>query len=553
MAPNDEADNKILVQTRFEVGQQQMSTGDSNSRRIKGRTVLSILHVETMRMPPRIASSLLASRRLASSLLASCLLACCFLLPVAQVSAQTATDNQPSIQVVLPGDRLERLLVTLPHESTVASACVVDVASKRVTFSYQRDLAVVPASTMKLFTMIGALETLGADFEFETKFYQDGPNVLVVGDGDPSTGNAEGTSASQKRDGHFASFVEALTKANVGAIQGDIVLDVARMEPPSYHKSWENSDHGRWYAAPVDAVNFNANCLNVTVEPGEPGKPAKVKMWPNCPDAEIDNRTKTGKGRNPIIHHPPGTRKYVVSGNCRKTWAFPAVSFPEPARLFGHALKEELRQAGISVAGDIKISRKPIAAEQAQLRDTLKTKLVEILPRIGKDSHGPYSEALLKRMGYAAGANRGVRSPGSWASGRKAMTDFLNKAGIDTKRFELSDGSGLSRDNRATAEQLCQLLAFAHKRPYAQTVIDSLAVAGVDGTLRRQMREQKGRVVAKTGTMTGIRTLSGYILSKSGERKLAFAIMFNDFPGSTTPYREIQDEFCGVLVNAIDW
>lgn len=463
------------------------------------------------------------------------------------------TQGERTRRVVLPKGRLEQLLVNLPHETAVATACVVDVENSLVVYGYQRELGVVPASTMKLFTMVAALETLGADFVYRTRFLKNESDLVVVGDGDPSTGNAAGRYMTQKRDGHFQPLIEKLKQHNVGNIPGDLVVDVSMFEPPAFHEHWEESDHGRWYAAPVDAVNFNANCVDITLSPTTPGQPAKVDIWPACPDAEIDNRVKTGEGRNPIVHHPPGTRKYVLSGNCRKPWAFPAVSFPEPGLLYGHALLQELRSAEINVAGKLRVSRTPVSLQSAEMIGEMRTPLLEILPQIGKDSHGPYSEALLKRTGLALSGHGDNTGKGSWKAGRRAVDQLLNKARIDGKRFVMSDGSGLSRENRCTAQQLCDLLSFVHRRSYADKFAESLSIAGTDGTLRRQLREQAGRVVGKTGTMTGIRTLAGYVQSSTGQRKLAFAIMFNDFPGSTSPYRDIQDDFCKTLIQAVDW
>ena len=125
---------------------------------------------------------------------------------------------------------------------------------------------------------------------------------------------------------------------------------------------------------------------------------------------------------------------------------------------------------------------------------------------------------------------------------------------MDTTGLVIVDGSGLSRDNRCTARQLAATLARMHRRPTRQLMRESLSIAGVDGSLRKRLKDLPGRVYGKTGTMRGVRTLSGYLYpgraSSRSSEGYAIAIMFNGYQGPSTPYREIQDRFYRVLVRA---
>jgi D-alanyl-D-alanine carboxypeptidase/D-alanyl-D-alanine-endopeptidase (penicillin-binding protein 4) len=174
------------------------------------------------------------------------------------------------------------------------------------------------------------------------------------------------------------------------------------------------------------------------------------------------------------------------------------------------------------------------------------------LGRAGKDSQNLFAECLLKRAGHAWAKRHGTPdAQGSWAFGAEADSALLRFSRIDTTGLAVADGSGLSRQNRSTARQLAAVLASLHASPVGPVLHDSLATAGVDGSLRKRLKNSDGRVHAKTGTMRGIRALAGYVDSDVGPR-YAFAILFNGYPGSSGPYKDIQDRFCRVLTSACD-
>ena len=130
------------------------------------------------------------------------------------------------------------------------------------------------------------------------------------------------------------------------------------------------------------------------------------------------------------------------------------------------------------------------------------------------------------------------------------MKEFLVESGIESSRISLSDGSGLSRDNITTPRFQTSLLLFLSSRPYFELFINTLAVSGTDGTLRRRLSSQplKGTIHAKTGTLNGVANLSGYMTTKSG-RNLAFTIFANNFRTSVSRVRKTIDEICALFVN----
>jgi PBP4 family serine-type D-alanyl-D-alanine carboxypeptidase len=211
---------------------------------------------------------------------------------------------------------------------------------------------------------------------------------------------------------------------------------------------------------------------------------------------------------------------------------------------------------GISVNGQVRRAR--VRSPNGALPPPItvvgihRTPLRDVLTRAGKDSQNLFAECLLKRAGYARARRTGsTDARGSWRHGADAVHALLRRAAIDATGLVVADGSGLSRDNACTARQFALLLAYENAQPTGALLHESLATAGVDGSLRKRLKNSDGRVHAKTGTMRGVRALAGYIDGDSGPR-YAFAVIFNGYPGPSTPYKEIQDRFCRVLADACD-
>jgi D-alanyl-D-alanine carboxypeptidase/D-alanyl-D-alanine-endopeptidase (penicillin-binding protein 4) len=437
-------------------------------------------------------------------------------------------------------------------------------------FAAGADASMIPASTMKVPVMAAALAELGTDFAFDTVLATDGTNLVVIGDGDPAFGDEKvHRLRGEAVTADFERWARTLLDQGVRAIPGDLIIDESIFDDRWIHPSWEEDDLGKWYAAPVGGLNFNGNCVDLTASPGsKPGAPAIITAVPETTVVQIVNRCRTGSGRNPVVHHPSGTFEYIISGRCAKPWAFISVAFPDPGLLFADSLRTALHKAGIPVSGAIKRQRVRSADGAIPVSLTVLghryTALADVLPRIGKNSQNLFAECLLKRTGHAwarrpwaspaspepAAHEPGQHGPqGSWATGTGAVEGFMARADIDTTGLAVVDGSGLSRENRCTARQLTALLAWMHGQPGGRMLRNSLSVAGVDGSLRKHLTEIPGRVHAKTGTMRSVRALAGYVGGEAGPR-YAFAVIFNGYQGSSTPYKRLGDQFCRVLAAA---
>jgi len=453
---------------------------------------------------------------------------------------------------------LRKVLAKLPHASAVVGACVIDLASDRVVYAQNADAGLTPASTMKLFAMTAALTELGPQFAFETILAADSVNLVIIGDGDPGFGD-EKLHKHRKETiaAPFERWADALRQNGLTLLPGDIIIDETIFDDQRLHPTWERADLDNWYAAPVGGLNYNDNCLDFVVTPAKTrNAPPLISVRPDTTLPKILNKCQSGGKGTPILHHAFDTMEYTVSGRCRKRYDLGSVSFPDPVLLFADSMRQTLSRAGVTIHGSIRRAR--VRRPDGTLPSSLsivarhRTPLADVLGRSGKDSQNMFAECLLKRTGYAWARHRGLPDPrGSWKLGSDAVMDFLHRAGIDTRGLIVADGSGLSRHNSCTARQLTTMLAWSYRQPFGPVLLDSLATAGVDGSLRKRLKDSDGRVHAKTGTMRGIRALAGYVDSDAGPR-YAFAVLFNGYSGGSAPYKAIQDRFCRILADACE-
>ncbi len=453
---------------------------------------------------------------------------------------------------------LRAALAKLPHASATVGACVIDLASDRVLFAQNADAGLMPASTMKLFAMTAALTELGPQFAFDTVLATDGVNLIVIGDGDPGFGDEKlHRSRGETIAAPFERWADALRQRGLTVLPGDLIIDESIFDDQRLHPSWERGDLDNWYAAPVDGLNYNDNCLDIIVTPTKTrNAPPMVSVRPETSLPKILNACQSGGNGTPTLHHAFDTFEYAVSGRCGKRVDLGSISFPDPGLLFADSMRHVLARKGVVVRG--RIRRESVRRADGGLPGNLtivaeqRTPLAAVLARAGKDSQNLFAECLLKRAGYASAQHRGLPDPrGSWQLGGDAIAEMLHRAGINTRELTVADGSGLSRHNACTARQLTTMLAWAYRQPFGPLLHDSLATAGVDGSLRKRLKDSEGRVHAKTGTMKGIRALAGYVDSDAGPR-FAFAVLFNGYPGSSAPYKAIQDRVCRVLADACE-
>ncbi|BDG10262.1 D-alanyl-D-alanine carboxypeptidase/D-alanyl-D-alanine endopeptidase [Anaeromyxobacter paludicola] len=448
--------------------------------------------------------------------------------PAAAPAAASALQGEGAAQLA---QALTRILGTSALRRTRTGVAVVSLDSGQLLFARNADDLFNPASNVKLFTAAAALARLGPEFRFETEFYAE-PGaaetvraLYVRGKGDPSMVTER-----------LYAIAGELAHRGIRTVKGDLVLDDSwfdeQREGPGY-----DQEHGdRAYLAPTGALSLNFNAVAIHVAGGpKPKARGRVELEPASDFFTLDNRTVTARARArrrvvPSSSLQGGLERITVTGRLPLNGGDQVFyrKIGDPTLYFGHTLKRMLELRGVRVTGQVRAGRVPPAARLVYLAQS--DELAEIVRTLQKHSNNFIAEQLVKTLGAQVKG-----APGSWPKGIEAIQDFLAEAGIPRGGYQMRNGSGLNDANRFTARQTVTLLGAMWRRfPLAAEYVGALPVAGKDGTIRWRMwgTDAVGRLRAKTGTLDGVRSLSGYVETAAHEH-LAFAIFVNDFPGRT--------------------
>ena len=457
---------------------------------------------------------------------------------------------------------LTKDLDTILADPAIARALVgVRIESLRtgeVLFQRNSDKLVVPASNMKLLTMSVAAERLGWQYRFETRLEAAGPiengilngDLIVTGSGDPSIVSPDG--------GHpalFLEWAEALKQAGIQRVTGRIVGDDNAFDDTGIGAGWAWDYLADDYAAPSGALSYNENVVTVRVAPGKTeGSPAIISTSPAGHRFVIVNRATTGaigSAASVNADRLPGSTQLTITGRVPAGGAGASTSttIDNPTSYFVEALRAALAARSVIVAGgawDIDDIENPIAGGTRQLIARRESApLSALAANFLKVSQNFYGEMFLKAIG------RTPTRPGSAAAGRQVVRDTLAAWGISADSFVMSDGSGLSRYDYVTADTIVTILKHVWQDEKLRgPFLAALPVSAYDGTLRTRMRETPlaGRVQGKTGTISNMRALSGFLTTNSGER-IVFSIIANHYTAPTAQIDAIAEKLLLRLVS----
>jgi D-alanyl-D-alanine carboxypeptidase/D-alanyl-D-alanine-endopeptidase (penicillin-binding protein 4) len=430
---------------------------------------------------------------------------------------------------------------------------VARLSDGAVLYARDADRLFLPASNMKLFTTAAALERLGPDFVFRTTVESDAPpdaggrvgDIYLVGRGDPTLGNRVLPNQLPPPDPPPADTVFQKLAAEVAArgvreVGGNVIADDSYFLYEPFSHGWEEEDLQWGYGAPVTALAFNDNALLLRVRPApRVGEAAEVSLEPIADYYRVNNRLQTSAagGRKRIyVERPAGSFQLDVWGEIPLDAGEDqdSVSISDPPQLAGELFRRALEARGIVVRGRVEVhhlSRVEAATRndppsglpaRVVLAENLSLPLREDLKTINKFSQNLHVEMLLRTLG------REVKQYGSLTVGLEVLADFTSQVGIAPQEVNFADGSGLSRHDLISPRVVIKLLKFMAASPRFDAFLDSLPVAGVDGTLAERFTGSplKGRLRAKTGTLEHTNALSGYMDLPSGQR-LAFSIVGN--------------------------
>jgi D-alanyl-D-alanine carboxypeptidase/D-alanyl-D-alanine-endopeptidase (penicillin-binding protein 4) len=444
-----------------------------------------------------------------------------------------------------PDKSLAQKLDSLRRRFGLRSAIAVLVRSietGETLYAHNEDHPFIPASAMKLVTMGASLHYLGPNYRFETRFLADGPivggvvqgNLYIHGTGDPSLTRLE-----------MDYVARSLAGAGLREIRGDIVLDDSFFDgelrgPASYGDILKKG-------LPIQsALSYNYNLVELRARPSAPGSKAELHDEGYGYFDVLNRVTTATRGRPWLRVSKLRQDRVLVSGRViqgdeeEHVGTFVA---PDPTAYFASAFLGKIRDQGVLALGQVvrgRIEGKTLETLYVHRSD----RLIEVLSALGKHSNNFSAEQMLKTLG----AHR-FGPPGSFATGARAVGEYLVGLGFRREDFRIEDGSGLSYDNHLTAAILVRVLEDLYRAPELRTdFLCSLAIAGVDGTLRSRFlnEEYLGRIMAKTGSLAGVSSLSGFAFSRS-RGPLAFAVLTN---GIGKQYRAdfVEDEMARALV-----
>lgn len=424
---------------------------------------------------------------------------------------------------------------------------IVSLDTGRTLYENHADRRMSPASNSKLYTGALGLDRFGGGYQIATPIFATAPveasgilhgDLIISGRGDPSW-NARrlGTNFWDI----FEPFAAALTNAGVRQITGDLVADATFFRGQPTGSSWTVDDLRDGEVGEICALALNDNLTQIRVEPGAAaGEPCVITPLHPGTGLVFSNQTATvatNFSAHLEIFRPLAGKIIFILGQlpASGTNQILDVAVPEPADWFAAALKISLAQYGIVVSGQTRSISWPNSptwnpAALVKIGEVLSPPLRDIVRGFMKPSQNLETDTLLADVGELTRSSNAPAWQTSEDAGIAALRDFLAAAGAPTNDVQFDEGSGLSRNNLTTANATVALLQFMAKHRDAEAFMDSLPVAGVDGSLRRRLKNTAaaGNVRAKTGTLRWAHALSGYVTSAGGEH-LAFSIMLNRF------------------------
>lgn len=430
---------------------------------------------------------------------------------------------------------VKNLLDDEQMKHAMMSLYVVDSKTGNIVYNLNEQTGLAPASTQKIFTSAAAFDLLGNDYSYKTEIGYDGKieneilngNLLFVGHGDPTFGSWR--YSQTKRDSVLSKIIFFLQSAGIKQINGNIILDDSRFSYQPLPGGWIWDDIGNYYGAGTWGINWNENQYDLILKPGikEGDSISIIKTDPELQVYSFNNFLKTGKpnsGDNGYIYlspyaisgfaegtEQPSTSTYTISG-----------SMPFPALQFAAELKKKLQANNISF-GEIIPSekfindKKTVPGFSVKIGESVSPSLDSIIYFFLQKSINLYGEALIKTMALEK------YGEGSTEKGVAILKDFLQQHDVEKSAVNISDGSGLSPQNRITTDALVKILQYAKTRPWYNSFYNALPTYN--------------NMKMKSGTIYGAKAFAGYQTSSTG-KEYTFAIIINNFDneaGSIVP------------------
>jgi D-alanyl-D-alanine carboxypeptidase/D-alanyl-D-alanine-endopeptidase (penicillin-binding protein 4) len=468
--------------------------------------------------PPSIPPRRVVTRANAAWLFVCAALVGSASLPLAAEARVKATHPSVNVSTVLPQSvmiGLQRAHVPLSSISVV----VEKVGDRTPIVALNAGKPMMPASTMKLVTTYAGLSILGPDYRWRTSAYSDGTldangvlhgNLYIQGTGDPKLVPEE-----------LIDLVEKIHKAGIRGIDGALVLDKRYFDPSTRDLPAFDDDANAPYNVGPDPLLYAFKSLSFTLTPSPDGTVA-IDVLPALAQLQIVNQMRAVNGPfrgeaasvSPTVTPTPnGTVVASFSGDysvrCGPRTINVAVL--DHSAFFAGGFLALWQQTGGTFSGTTREGAVPVGAKLVATHQG--PILSDVVRDINKFSNNTMARNLFLSIGAAE-----EKPPATTAKSARAIEAFLRRDSIDMEYLTLDNGSGLSRDEHITALSLADLLQRANASPVAQVFVQSLPIAGVDGTMRNRLTNQGagGNAQIKTGTLRDVRAIAGYVASADG-------------------------------------
>lgn len=407
------------------------------------------------------------------------------------------------------------------------SVFVQEVGAPDPVIAFAPDTPRNPASTMKLVTTLVALEELGPAYTWKTEVYTDAPirdgqlagNLYIKGYGDPFLVIE-----------HFWRLLRGLRATGLVGIAGDLVLDQSHFAEEAGDPGEFDGQSWRAYNVLPRALLVNFQAIKFRFRPATTTGQLRLMAEPRPANLELENHVRLTSGRcrgwarrlGMRLVRRDGVDKVIFSGSynadCGDNEILRVVSEPAP---YIHGLFTALwREQGGRFEGGVREAATP---PQARLLYTAKSPpLADVIRAINK-----YSNNVMARQTVLTLAAERMGPPGTTENGVQVVRDWLTRRGLRFPGFVLDNGAGLSRIARISARHLAELLQLAYRSPYMPEFMSSLPISALDPMLTKRFGGAlEGRLHVKTGYLSGVRSVAGYVLDRRG-RRVVVVMMYN--------------------------
>ncbi len=473
-----------------------------------------------------------------------------YLISIALVTMLLAGLNATVADRIGKGVLKQELDALLLHETVHGakiSLGIYPVKGNQSLFEYNSSLQMIPASLQKLMTAVTAIRRWGLDHRFRTRLGYRGEirdsvlygDLVIIADGDPSW-----SESIHPEGGHiiFEQWADSLKARGIGRIEGKLIVNTDKFDFQRRGDGWEKDDEPYGYAAPISPFSFNENAIGFDlVAPDTLNTLVRITPRFGYSYLTLENHLRSAPAhtmRNIVIKITDVAHYRLIQGTMPMgTQRTVRASVSDPVDFAVSMLRDAFAGKGLHFSGKYGVDDvKPDTVVMQHLFDYESVELIHILRFLLKDSSNMMSEMLLHQFG------RGVKD------GISYMKMTLKDIGIDSEKITIADGSGLSRKNQVSAKQIGQLLVWCHDQPWFEQFYNAQAVNGIDGTLKNRLNQEsvRGRIHAKTGSLTGVNTLAGY-LRAADEQLYVLVIMCLGYKSAVT-IMDWQDSICQLLL-----